>query len=409
MSHASEDPGLAERNVAAACVNLFLGYLALFVPDRPIDPSLMSRVAQAVWRKQKSDLVSKLHAVQRFEHLTSRQESKYRCKVLKKEIQAMGDEPTSFPPRPKCHDFLAIHGELMNILQYVVRQCPDLNKILDFGPQTGGELVTVRQNIDWILPRLSGYLPAYVDILTPAIGLLQGLNVGISLSLVHIASKFNKDATSRTGLPLLGPAVEDLAQFTETSSNMTNVMLAFMERSALERAITGQLPDSAKDDLLCAVQYLYQAWKIRLDLSQKQHSQKTSLYHFKGSQLNEDNIEQADLDELFPAYMQDDQAQGQASDEDSSRSLTLLTAQLMTKLFAERQGAKEALSDHISPVYKSLSSVSLGEDDHSPFSDEFLSSFAVMKLNQARLYLRSDDPTASYSFYQDPNPRMAKK
>ena len=411
LSLSTRDSRISARSTAHGCINLFLGYLVLFVPDRPFDPSLVSRIAKSIWKGQRDELDAKLHALQRFEHLATGQSTSLRCQSLERGLQSLGSEPPSCPPRPVDSGFSALHNELANLLHYVVQRCPVVGvDSLALDSHVIEELEMVGQNISRIVPRLSENFLAFSDITKPVVGLAHGLNLGVHLSLMHESSNPSMLAvSSENNLPLLGPNIENVAQVLRTSLNATDRALNFLRRIILEKSITANISDTATDGLMSAVQHLYRAWKQRLESDQAKHLEKTSLYHYEAPQNDESIVSQSELDELFLDYSKgtDTRSDGAGLEKGTPQLLTQHVAQQMMKLFASNLNAKVALSDAIQGFIMPLSAFALGPDEISRFSDEQLCSLTISRLDQVSRCFKSDSP-GSYNFYADPNLQMAR-
>ena len=412
LSSTPSDPKRLAEGTAHGCINLFLGCLVLFVPDRPFDPSLMSRVAKSIWNRQRDELEAKLHALRNFEYLANRQTTSFRCRRLEKDIESLGPGPPSHAPRPGVSKFSALHNEFANLLQYVVRRCPSTrSEMFDLEDHAVEELEMVRSNISWIVSRLSDAFPDYADLTGPVVGFLHGLNVGVHLALMHHNPTFQMRAgPPEQSLLVLGPSVEDVAQIHQGSFSRTEKALNFLRRILLQKSIVSKFPENATDSLVSAVQQLYWAWKLRLESDKAKHMEKTSLYHYEAPQEDDDMVSQSELDGLFPQSSEHtgipDTVRGPLKD--AQQFSTQMAAQLIMDIFAANHDGTSAFLGAVRGAAPPLSSIILGPDDVCPFSNTYLSTLAILRLDQVANCLKVGDHR-SYNFYKDSNIEMAKK
>ena len=413
LSSATEESPDELKHTAHACISLFMACLLLFVPDQPVDPLVSSAVRVSIWNQQKRALEVKLQALRRFESCGTGQDNNHRCDVLRRKIGELGDEPKHRSPRPKDAPYELFHSELLTILNSIVYRCQAMEATSSPDVQDTRELHLIRLNIVQVIHRLSAGYEVYDDITSPVIGFLQGLNVGISLLIVHESPRSQGDPSygihsqEDTNLPLFGTHLIHSATGNTAPSNSASKITLFLRRLSLEKAVTDQLPEFIVEALIRAVHDLYQAWRLRLENDKNEHAAKTSMYHYKASQVDEDISEEKDFQQMFPDALEASPKEklnesGNATLADP-HSITRSTVHLLESLLVAKRYPTDALLEYLQGLVPQVASCRIGTDEMSPIPAESLAPLLFLQLHQVKQDLDSSPSRSNYNFYTDPN------
>ena len=310
----------------------FTGFLRLYVPDRPFDPALKPVVEQSRHSKRKAELEAKLKALQEFSMLFSGQKPSLRSQLVENELRSLGNEPlVNSVARPQPSELGKLQGEFNNILKSIVQKSPNpafLQTLFQADRSKIKEVELLRLNIAQAIFRLSASYRAYDDMTKPLVAMLQGLDIGLALSLFAADTgkqffiKINKVCEST---PFLGmrPSYFSRVSFEDLKPHeleKSDPRLSILNLVALSQNIDGKLDQNASHIMHEALLNLYNEWKDKLGHDQQKEAAKSSLYRYRGRDEDNDDADEENFRELFPDLGGEPKAREEANKQPSKPS-----------------------------------------------------------------------------------------
>lgn len=411
-------------NDATTCVQFFTGCLLLYVPDRPFDPALKSRVERSRYQRRKAEMEMKLQALQNFELVSTGHASSFRTELLEQRLQALGEEP-EVPSivRPGNSELGQLQTEFNNILSTIVLRSPGASVLrLAFQGEASeiGEIKVLRVNIAQAIDRLSNNFRAYEDITRPLIAFLQGLDVGLAFTLLTATQPVpGDDAISYlcNTTPFLGASLDSLRRQTHDGLLMQRTAgfeprLHLLHNIVVLRNVQRDLEVSFTQTMFQGFHSLYEEWKEQLSQDQQANALSSSLYRYRGSEDDSSESEQQDFLKLFPEYTtSNDDHNRQATTAFDPRTQACRLAALHRRLFQRSEDASQSLLT----MMRSSSQIIAGiwRDDgisKSPVPEENLLSAVMLSLNECNERLHGQPQLGDvYNFYMDANLSEAQK
>ncbi len=299
---------------SANCIMFFTGCLLLYVPDRPYDPALKPMVERKRHNKRKSELDNKLQALQDFELVFSGQKSSFRSQLVQKSLTELGVEPeVPIIFRPQISELGQLQAEFSNIVTSVIIRSPTpktLQSIFQQESTVIQEAKLLRMNIAQAVSRLSNGFQAYEDITKPLVGFLQGLDVGLALSLLAGIQQNPRDQNMQyicEMTPFLGASPQGLAGVTVADLDShrlpySDLRLHFLKCIGMARSVTEDPGESLVQTMFQTFDSLYQEWKKQLERDQRHNAAESSLYRYRGGEEDSNEADEQDLQSLFPDY-----------------------------------------------------------------------------------------------------------
>ncbi|KAH7267432.1 uncharacterized protein BKA55DRAFT_660069 [Fusarium redolens] len=391
---------------AFAWIHFSIGTVKLYVPDRVFDPQSRPKMEREFLQEMHAVLNMETDSLRAFEKLFTGQDTNERIRLLEAESAALGPLPEEVRPiyRPDQSELNRLHAEFSNVLKAVTG--PTLSaalQILDNDPvRATEELQLVRENVLRLLDRLSARFEAYQDMTRPTSNLLRCLMIGLSLC----------DAASARGLapasyqllevtPFLGGSMWN--QKNGEFSSRTFEFLNYMTVVASIEGI-GNIAQQAREMVFRSFHSLFDEWTKRLEADRKEQTAKGSLYRFRGSLEDEEQVDVEEFNELFPTFDDDEAANVPTNKkQDEVRDQSLRVAEIHKSLFLNPPQFTMALKDACKSVGDRITSETI---DHKNI-DRSLTS----KMLAGTMFFLSDkldslaSPTVdkSYNFYTDAN------
>ena len=411
-------------NDATICVQFFTGCLLLYVPDRPFDPALKSRVERSRYQRRKAEMEMKLQALQNFELVSTGHASSFRTELLEQRLQALGEEPeVPLIVRPENSELGQLQTEFNNILTTIVLRSPGVSVLrLAFQGEASeiGEIEVLRVNIAQAIDRLSTNFRAYEDITRPLTAFLQGLDMGLAFTLLTAAQPVPGDTAISylcKTTPLLGASLDSLRSQTHDGLLMQctagfEPRLHLLHNIAVLRNVQRDLEVSFTQTMFQGFHGLYEEWKKQLSQDQQANALSSSLYRYRGSEDDSSETEQQDFLNLFPEYTtSNDDHNRQATTAFDPRTQACRLAALHQRLFQRTEDASQSLLT----MMRSSSQIIAGiwRDDgisKSPVPEEILLSAVMLSLNECNERLHGQPQLGDvYNFYMDANLSEAQK
>ena len=410
---------------SADYIQFFTGCLLLYVPDRPCDPALKPMVERDRHNKRKSELETKLQALQDFEIIFSGQKSSLRSQLVEKKLAELGAEPeVPIVFRPQISELGQLQAEFNNVVTSIILKSPTSKMLQSVVRQESAQIQGIellRMNIAQAVSRLSNGFQAYEDITKPLIGFLQGFDVGLALSLLTGRQRNPCDSTVRNiceMTPLLGAGPQGLARIKVADMDSHRLQnfdpcLHLLKGTGIARCVSNCLGEPVVQTMLQTFDYLYQEWKQRLEQDQRHSAANSSLYRYSGGDVEKNEADEPDLYSLFPNYYY-------PTGEDITPSKSLYDARdqaqrlatLQREIFCSAKSPTEQLLDllqdasgQIGRLWTDTSKVS-----RCPIPAENLFSALVLSLDQHReRLLGRAEVGRSYNFYIDANLSEAQR
>lgn len=382
-----------------------VGILKLYVPDKVFDPQIRPQIEREAHEDMQGHLNSKIEALTVFEQHFTGQDTNARIELLQEELSSLGPLPPAVQPvfRPEKSELSSLHAEFTNILKAAqnLDLRPELASLSDFDASSDA-LQLVEENVTRLVSRLSSRFEAYQDMTHPTIGLLRCLLVGLSLCEASSSKKITPSTTElMQAAPFFGSSLQDLSE-----SNSVSRTFEFLDLVGLQVSIQGleNVQPNLRQSIFQCFHSLYDDWNKKLEADRKAEAENTSLYQFKGSAEDEDEVDEAELNELFPGSTEGDQLRS-AAKRDQVRDTSIRVAKAHSKLFLNAQEPSEAISS----VCHSVGQRVAEEAEQHPYVDRGINrrllSSSLLLFEEKRATLTSSEiEKDSYNFYTSRNP-----
>ncbi|TID14681.1 hypothetical protein E6O75_ATG08827 [Venturia nashicola] len=324
-------------------ISFALTCIFAYVPDRPFDPALKEKIQREVLIQRKDGLRNKLQALESFERSFSGQHRNLRYNVAERELNSLPpDNAELHIPRPLRSQLSVLQGEF-NAVLHVARAVQEHFKIsqdpLD---------ASVNQNISQLVHRLRRNYRAYDDIVVPLIGFLRCLAVG--LILVEIANEPDVSVTANSSNVLVSlrslSGSTDNRQVQQYSSTSLHNLTLLATAQNVEKADGGR--PHFMEEAHNIFYHLYVAWKDRMAEERNKYAQSSSLYTFRGDQDEEEQVDEAEYNELFPDYdAQDTLAAEDEQTMQSPREAAVKISALHSQIYCMKGDSEEMVTQLI--------------------------------------------------------------
>lgn len=411
-----KDSGEGLHKAGLATVQVATTLLRLYVPDKPFDPSLGLVVQRKRHAQRTFELTTKRDAISSFEVGFSGQRSCMRHELLGDELRELGSAPPpSSVTRPSDSEVKLLQGEFTNLI----------NSVLDRNPESlahafakSEQMVNLLQNnVQQLSRRLSTNYRSYDDITVPVVRLLQLLDLGLFLASSQCQQNNGAQALQAVSqkVPFLGSTVHPLSGLDGHdlfSSSKHATEMQFHELSAIAVAQSADVSTVSHQTGRIALRQIFEQfhtlWKTKLREDQEEEARRTELYHYRGSWEDNEEVDQKELQQLFPTYddesMEGSKEPKRIDPKAISRRLSLLHA----KLF-ESDGPQKELSAFVKESARLLGSIWM--DNKTPFSpikpQDHLS--GVLLLLDDIVTGEAQGSESQYNFYTDANFTEARK
>ncbi|PBP16626.1 ATPase [Diplocarpon rosae] len=396
-----------------AWVSFAVGCITLYVPDRAFDPDKRQRLERQRHAEYRQDIQDKLSALRQFERLFSGQESNLRCQMLETELAELGEPPEVLQEiyRPEKSEIDQLQGEFGNLIKIVLGS--DIKDTLTafFLRSDEASLQQIKlaqHNIAQIIRRLSERFHAYNDLKNPVISMLRCLQIGLSIATLVSSTPSVKNENClalRKMTPFLGgsaiPVNEDIV-----ASHPLEYLALVATTAATERL--DSFGPTSRQALFKGIHGCYDQWKKRLESDRLEAESNSGLYVFRGSAEDEEEDDQEQFNELFPAYDDTnaaDKPKGVASAQLVVRETAIGLSKLHAEIFLGSLSPKESVLSLIRQISKRIGSLHEGGV---PFSERKVTRAllpgALLLLNDEIESLdASTTVPADYNFYTSPN------
>ncbi|KIW02392.1 uncharacterized protein PV09_06212 [Verruconis gallopava] len=298
------------RDLVTYAVSCILEY----VPDKPFDPALKESIRRQLLMTRKNALQNKISALREFEQRFSGQTQSLRITLAEQEMQEEGDiVPALRIVRPEISQLTELSGDFARVLE-VAR---GVQMAASKGDAVEDSMLS---NIVLLTQRLQKRYVAYLDIIEPVVQWLQCLWLGATL--LNQSSHLLTDKAEQE----VSPWKQIFRLATSSSRNEDGIAIKSLEMIryfALARRV-----DSTHDITSLTwnfFDHLFLTWKNKMVEEMAKQEKKASLYVYKGSEADEDQIEAEEYMELFPDYEL-------SSDQEREQSDALITEEIAVKV-----------------------------------------------------------------------------
>lgn len=412
-------------HTSADWIHFFTGCLLLYVPDRPCDPALKPMVERDRHNKRKFELENKFQALQDFELVFSGQKSSLRSQLVEKRLAELGAEPeVPLTFRPQISELGQLQAEFNNIIHSIILRSPTpstLQTVFRRDSAKVQEVELLRMNIAQAVSRLFHGFQAYEDITKPLIGFLQGLDVGLALSLL-VGNQYNSRDHSMQYIcemtPFLGAGPQGLARIVATELDLYRLQhfdprLHFLKCTGVARSVSKDLGETLMQTMFQAFHSFYQEWKEQLAQDQRHSAAKSSLYRYRGGEEDSNEADEQDFHNLFPdynsPYEEDIASKGPKYD---GREQAQRLAGLQRGIFRSTKSASEQVLDLLQDASHDIARLweNTPKISKCPMPAENLFSALVLRLDQHKERLLGQAEVGElYNFYRDANLSEAQK
>lgn len=392
-----------------AWVHFTIGLTRLYVPDRIIDPQLSPMMERQFFEQLETLLRDKLSHIHAFDEIFAGQLESTRQQLLVDEINQLDPLPEEVVPvfRPEKSELAQIHAEFSNVLKSIVGS--DIIATLQSNASskdTDNGLVLLKENIMRLLDRLNARFQAYQDITRPVSSLLRSFLVGLSLcDASNAASLPSPTQTLANATPFVGgmqmsgflPEADKSFEFLD----VVNSKVAINGRSELD--------DESRQRVFECFHSFFDEWSKRLEADRKEEAARTSMYRFRGSLEDEEEVDAEEFNELFPSFEEENPSVKPTKNKDEVRNTSVKVAEIHKKLFLESDEPSAALRRM---CYNICNRIVRESESHSSLEGDLQSKFiapVVLLLGDKLHELQTPPTDKTYNFYTHANLNEARQ
>ncbi|CAK7271995.1 AAA ATPase midasin [Sporothrix epigloea] len=349
---------LHQAFAAVAWVQYALGSIQLYTPDKVYDPYLKRQTEQVFDDTLRESLVEKADALRQFDRQFVNEDAtaatNLRLKLVEADIAAFDansrlaikernrlqrQEMTVIyrpPSTGTASELSKLQNDVFNPVLDVTlkdnlsgahyRLISSLLSSVTSSADALQELQLIEGNVTRLIARLVSSFIAYQDLAMPLVNFLRCLQLGLSLS-ERVTSSSTNDLESQDSskskaqllsiTPFMGgqlTKIEEIPhtivkswEFLQFAGVCASVDGESIKNKAVkpgERFEHGAYAFSAADRrrVFETVHHFYDEWRKKLLADQRAEQERKSLYHFRGSQEDEEEVDAAEFTELFPTY-----------------------------------------------------------------------------------------------------------
>ncbi|XWW96961.1 hypothetical protein V2A60_004941 [Cordyceps javanica] len=315
----------------------------LYVPDRIIDPQLSPMMERQFFEQLETFLREKLSHLQVFDEIFAGQCTSTRQQFLVDELNQLDPLPEEVVAvfRPERSELNQIHAEFSNVLKAIAGSDIVATLQSQASPTDGDSgLALLKENVMRLLDRLSARFQAYQDITRPVSSLLRCFLVGLSLcNSSNAASLASPSQAIADATPFVGGL--RMSGFLGEADKS----FEFLDVVNSRIAINGQseLDDESRQRVFECFHSFFDDWSKRLEADKKEEAARTSMYRFRGSLEDEEEMDAEEFNELFPSYDEESATTKPNKNKDEVRNTSLRVAEIHKRLFLENDEPSAAL------------------------------------------------------------------
>lgn len=395
----------ANKFAAVAWVQFAIGALRLYVPNRVFDPQLRLTLETESYKDLKANLEERLSSLVSYESQFTGQTSNLRIELLEQEIGELvqppaGDVAVYRPPRSQLSQ---IHAEFNNVLKATVYSEAATSTLQDFS-EDGMYLIT--ENVSRIIDRLSGTFESYQDMTRPVVNLLRSLQVGLSL-IPEPATINNTTSELLAATPFFGGNLPR-----HQANAAQHKTFEYLDLMTVSSAIDGidNFTSEDREAIFACFHAFYNEWTQKLEADRKEEEARNSLYRFRGSFEDQEEVDQEEFNEMFPLFDGEDEENVKPSVKKYRvRDMSIKVAQAHKALLVSTLDASTGLRRTLLSVGRKLAA----ELHDKPVFDQTLSNKLLPSvltiLSDKLTALTTESTSSNYNFYTDQNLHEARQ
>ncbi|KAH8176229.1 AAA domain (dynein-related subfamily) domain-containing protein [Sarocladium implicatum] len=404
ISAAKDEDSQRAHLSALAWLHFAVALVKLYVPDKMFDPEIRPRMERDFHKDLLQTLEKKMDAVRAFERHFTGQDTNTRIELMLEEVETIGPLPAEALPvyRPRVSELSKLQAEFSNILK--ITKGPTVASLLAQDASMDSnldEIQLVKGNLQRLLDRLSARFEAYQDVTLPACNIMRCMLVGLSMFEAKTELKRKLDIPDYLAkVPFVGYPVGSVDAVATSSNSFGH--LHMLRTAASIEGLDSLTPETRQSISECFHAF-FEEWQKRLESDRKAEEAKTSLYRFRGSAEDEEEMDEEEFNELFPSYEEDAEKKPSARREEV-RDTSQKVAEIHAQIFGRRPLDKPtAIQDLIRDTTERIcQSTSQHGFIHPTWNRRLLAGVATM-LQEQSTNLTSSTATDQYNFYTDAN------
>ncbi|KAK4503097.1 hypothetical protein PRZ48_006524 [Zasmidium cellare] len=292
------DPTQAAR----AWASFAIASLDIFVPALAFDPVQEAGFRRTVYFKAKNGLQSTLAALKAFREAWTGGQDSLRARLIEEDLAALGSKPTEVAIcRPEVSELSQLFGELQALMRSLQSLNASVGVNLDF---------SAWDNILVARTRLSTQYRAYADLTSPVVGFIDCLAVARRLAQRAEQEQLQSLSISSASVtPFVGATLGDFLSETtfidlQRASTSRGERLFWLSALAMRCHVipASQSSLGLRSAVANTFRSFYEAWKVELSREQRHAAAKSSLFKYRGGDDDQDEVDQQELNELFPDH-----------------------------------------------------------------------------------------------------------
>lgn len=391
-------------NSGLGWIHFSIGFAKLYVPDRIIDPQLSPMMERQFFEQLEQLLRENLAQLHMFDDIFSGQKTSPRQQLLLDEISQLDPLPAEVLPvfRPERSELSQIHAEFSNVLKSIIGSDIISNLQRDANPSdTENGLTLLKENILRLLDRLNARFQAYQDITRPVSSLLRCFLIGLSLceaantAELPTPTQILTNVTPFVGAKQLGSSLED-ADKTFELLDVLNSKIAINGESSLD--------DESRQRAFECFHSFFDEWNKRLESDKKEEAARTSMYKFRGSLEDEEEMDAEEFNELFPSYGDENTTAAEpVKNRDEVRNISIKVAEIHKKLFLKNDEPSAALRRMCFSICNRIARETESNTNASRNLESKFITPVVILLSEKLQELQVTPKDKTYNFYAHPN------
>ncbi|KAF4587825.1 Midasin [Ophiocordyceps camponoti-floridani] len=399
---------------ALAWIQFSVGLVKLYVPNRAFDPHLRLLVGHEFFEGLQMRLREKVSALRSFQRYSTGQDTSRRIELLEKELLESARPRQDCRPvhRPDVSEVDRLHVECSNVLKLVTRSgIPSLLRLLgssSSAEESSGLLQSMEQNVQSLVLRFSSQFEAYQDVTSTISNALRCLLVGISLCGAATASSLQTSTSQLVNAtPFFGGRRWDARS--EQHCRKSFEYLSLTSAAVAVEGLDGLSLDSRESILECFHSF-YDDWCDRLEADRKAEEERTSLYRFRGSLEDEEEVDEREFNELFPTYDGEDGSVKPCTSLEQVRKTSLKVAEAHRNIFLDRREPVTAIREACMVVgQRVVDETRETRNVDRQINGKLLSSLTLLLSERVSTLGTTCTTEKTVNFYADPNLPEARK
>ncbi|KFY35146.1 hypothetical protein V494_06163 [Pseudogymnoascus sp. VKM F-4513 (FW-928)] len=421
ITAAKKHTGNQAKHSALAWIQFAVGVLALYVPDRSYDPDKRQRLERERHIEMSQALQTRFGALQKFETILTSQSSNLRSQLLEAEIKELGEPTETLQEvfRPTVSELDQLQGEFNNLLNSVLSARPHallFNQLTSGSDDSIQSLKLLQSNVVQIVRRFTDRFRAYGDMTVPLVSMLRCLQIGLFMAGMS-AEEPSNNSRNIMALSKITPFLGGEADFDD--SNSLEQPLEVLGQVAVITSVNGidSFGDDQRQIIYNIFHSCFEQWSKRLDLDREEAETKGGLYRFKGSFEDENEEDQEQFNELFPAFDEEESKPIGGTIHHAARDTAIILSKLHAEIYLNKsvpadkiQSLIRTVASRIGTIWNADTSLHGSGEDSSRSLTESLLPGALVLLDDKIQALNADNTASdTYNFYLDANLPEARK